>query len=358
MTKYKLLAGTAVVAASLAVTGSASAFTDVDWDWDLDVRTVVNQRITTDVTLTPTGLAVIEDIQIQIGDVTATSTVTGITNNQPGGEIADGEITLFFGGTLDDDDADIPDDAIAGASGEGAAFIINEATADGEGLTSDHFDDINAFDQDGPDGWNFTVTVDTAALELGEALDARTELPEVISAATAVGNNVNIETTVKTDIHEGQYLFDVAEGGEDLNGDLPPIGIMQDGEDTGNDLMSAAFVGALGAVFGVIEKAEISATSRVSDILNATVDSDATAVGNNKSIDLMASTPGDAFLVADINQLSVANVSALSAVRDVELNNYTNLGRLDRAIVDSNAVAVGNNLNISVTSPNMQEPSE
>ena len=64
-----------------------------------------------------------------------------------------------------------------------------------------------------------------------------------------------------------------------------------------------------------------------------------------------AVTPDDAMLVGDFTQVAYANVNATSNVYDVSLNNYTNLGSLDRPIVSSVATAVGNNLAITVTSP-------
>ena len=64
-----------------------------------------------------------------------------------------------------------------------------------------------------------------------------------------------------------------------------------------------------------------------------------------------AVTPDDALVVADYVQGAYANVSALSSVSGVTVNSYTNLGVLDRPLVNSVATAVGNNLSIKVTSP-------
>ena len=88
------------------------------------------------------------------------------------------------------------------------------------------------------------------------------------------------------------------------------------------------------------------------DILNASVDSSATAVGNNLAIAIEAEGP-DRLLMADVTQISVANVTATSTVYDVSLNNYINLGALDRPIVSSVATAVGNNKSISVSAPDV-----
>jgi hypothetical protein len=55
--------------------------------------------------------------------------------------------------------------------------------------------------------------------------------------------------------------------------------------------------------------------------------------------------------MADYTQAAFANVSAASSVTNVSLNSYTNLGTIDRPIVNSVATAVGNNMNIKVSAP-------
>ena len=87
------------------------------------------------------------------------------------------------------------------------------------------------------------------------------------------------------------------------------------------------------------------------NITNATVDSAATAVGNNLTATVNADSADDALVLADIVQFSAADVTADSHVHDVTISNYTSLGLIDRPIVSSVATAVGNNKSITVTSP-------
>jgi hypothetical protein len=96
----------------------------------------------------------------------------------------------------------------------------------------------------------------------------------------------------------------------------------------------------------------------VDDITNASVDSSATAIGNNKGIDLQAATANDAMLVADVNQFAYADMTAMSNVSDVLVENYTNLGLIDRPLVNSVATSIGNNLSVTVESPLSPTPSE
>jgi chitinase len=104
----------------------------------------------------------------------------------------------------------------------------------------------------------------------------------------------------------------------------------------------------------------------VDDIINATVDSTATAVTNNMSVDLAYAVPAanvttfqgghhhspaldsDAVMIGDFKQVALSDTSAVSVVTDVSLNKYKNLGGEFRPIVNSVATAVGNNLSISV----------
>jgi Na+/H+ antiporter NhaD/arsenite permease-like protein len=99
-------------------------------------------------------------------------------------------------------------------------------------------------------------------------------------------------------------------------------------------------------------KAKIRATSTVDGILNATVDSSATAVANN----LTVSMGPNGLLIGDVTQFAYADVTARSKVTDVTLNNYTGLGSLTRPIVSSVATAVGNNASISVKAPVVSAP--
>jgi hypothetical protein len=127
-----------------------------------------------------------------------------------------------------------------------------------------------------------------------------------------------------------------------------------------------ALLTTLSAGAGLLKKADITATSTVNDILNASVESTATAIGNIKSIDVNTANPENGLVIADVAQVSIADVSAYSTVGGglqaltvcdgpcgypgggINLINYTNLGGLP--IVTSNATAIGNVLNIKVNS--------
>ena len=110
---------------------------------------------------------------------------------------------------------------------------------------------------------------------------------------------------------------------------------------------------ALAAFLGFPNPADIKATSRVSDIENASVDSSATAVANNLNVTVQANH-GDRLFMGDVTQVSVANVTARSSVYDVDLDNYSNLGKLKSPIVNSVATAIGNNKSITVSAPGVK----
>ncbi|MBX6322672.1 MAG: hypothetical protein IRY94_12650 [Rhodospirillaceae bacterium] len=152
------------------------------------------------------------------------------------------------------------------------------------------------------------------------------ELPSVVSTATAVGNNQSITADVPVLLHDTQIVH--------------------------------------GDYFG---GAEISAFSLVAGIENASVDSAATAVGNNISVDMSEATDAagaggsfwadssNALLVADITQIDFADVTATSIVHGISIDGTSltapSVDGATAPIVSSVATAVGNNVNITVSVP-------
>ncbi|MFN4090422.1 MAG: hypothetical protein ACK4QW_15450 [Alphaproteobacteria bacterium] len=349
-----------VGAAALIVGVAASpakAFDVVNWEWNLTVNEVVNKRININSTLVPDGMLLLENVQVHVGDVTATSVVSGIDNNAAGGNDNNGATQTVDLGMFGVD-------FNFGSGGQAdlgsATYVTTDAhpQLDPELTSGSVTGGVNG-------GGNVNINVALGTIEVewdmdNGALDA-VDLPEVISVATAVGNNSSITSDVMVQIHEGQFLFNTVEG---LGGNDSPIGDLQGaageailalfsnhGDVNTHHLLGAAVM--VGAIGGLIDKSEVTAVSRVTDILNATVDSAATAVGNNKSITLEARSPNNSVLLGDVTQVSVADVRATSRVQNVDLNNYANLGDLGRPIVSSVATAVGNNLsvNLSTLSP-------
>lgn len=176
------------------------------------------------------------------------------------------------------------------------------------------------------------------------------------SSATAVGNNQSIDSAVSVDLHDGQFLFggfaDNANGGN--AGTLEDVLAATPG--SGNTHTDVAAGLTLAGALGLITPAQVSANSNVTDILNASVDSTATAVGNNMSVNVATATPADMLVMADITQFGYADVAASSNVSNVSVNDYVNfgaagmgaLGDPQMPLVNSAATAVGNNLSIKV----------
>ena len=313
----RLMAGVSAIALGMIAIAStpAVAFDEVNWTWDATVTETVLKNVDINIDIAPTGLVMLEDLQVQIGDVTATSTVAGIHNTQPEGATPGGPQVIDLGtlqstGTYNPTTGVITDGVNADVATEATFLAGTVNTGSPYGVT------LN-FDLG-------TITVDSAPGEAGAPLDALVELPEVVSSATAVGNNTTINADTAVELHETQ----IAVGIDTTFG--------EDGQPSIDDLTLA----------------NIAATSTVSDILNASVDSLATAVGNNLSVSITAAGP-DRLLMADVTQLSGANVSATSDVSDVLVSNYVNLGALDRPLVNSMATAVGNNKSITVNAPSV-----
>ncbi len=349
MTKI-LLGSAALVALSLGYASDAKAFDTVDWEWTKLVKSTETIEIEVIDTFDISGLVEIEKTQVNIGDVTATSTVTGITNNPPGAA-SDGT----FSGTVS---LDIDYET----EGTGTYNPANTSSVSYGGditdVTLDASLAVNAEVSPTAESDNISLTV-SGQIDLTEVgVNDAVDLPSVESVATAVANNQSIESTVAVNLHDGQYnMGDIGVDYYDDTGNLtvPPTALsalmgtsLDVSDNTATDILAIA---TLGAALGIIQQGEVTALSDVKNITNASVDSSATAVGNNLSVDLDANTEGDAFMIADITQFNYANVSASSLVSDVSVNNYADLNVLEGPLVSSVATAVGNNVSISVTSP-------
>jgi hypothetical protein len=122
-----------------------------------------------------------------------------------------------------------------------------------------------------------------------------------------------------------------------------------------------------GAVYDVLDPAKIGATSTVSYISDASVDSTATAIGNITQVTLesdVMETDADCkdkcdpysnhIVIADLTQFAYANITATSSVSHVEVDDYTNMRKITNADgdivpwVNSVATAIGNAVVINV----------
>lgn len=369
--KLRLLAGTAAATLPFALAAPASAFDEVHWEWNKVIDEYIDKDITIDVTFTPDGMLELQDLQVFIGDVDADSIVHDITNNAPttnGGEPQ----TVTLSGRVSDQ-TPINDPGVAGAAGndpDGDGGFAVDAISDNADVEDVGYVNVGGSDQN---EWSLELTIETA--ELGEPLDAETELPEVVSAATAVANNANITSDVMVEMHETQIAFGGFDGDGGENGGVdgsagsaiaavfdnyynPGASTDNPAEDgtntndyTGNIGTSSAIALMVAGAAGIIEPGRVEANSIVWDIENATVDSVATAVANNKSVNLEYAD-GNGVFIGDVTQFAYMDVYSNSFVSDVEISNYSGLGNLDRPIVSSVATSIGNNLSVNVSGVN------
>jgi hypothetical protein len=226
-------------------------------------------------------------------------------------------------------------------------------------------------------------------------LDAKTQLPIVLSSASAIGNNQSITSDVPVMLHDGQFVANVKDqrygchygcnDGYDMaafEASLPMSGGYNGGGNygpEGNLHTSIAGLFTFGAAIGALTKADIEAESIVNYVRNVSVDSSATAVANNMSVSVASDVDGGSscgyrcgdrlsnhVLIGDITQFALANVEATSRVTDVKADGYENMRQLTTATlsptegnlgnviqvptpwVSSVATAVGNNVSINV----------
>lgn len=469
----------------------AQANDEVAWTWKSDIIETINKTLTINFTIDPVGVVHDEIMQIQIGDVSATSYVSGIYNLKPRTEQvigvegykrsqkltidaslaygisgsgkssqyensdqrevrktiertsyeASGSSANTFRGTLDGSlvvssesgepgifvggagaavgwfNLNPPAGNLAGAGVIGAigAGAISEGDASFDSELGGSWRTTNrttastnssqeaireasnrysaergySYEHSGQGSGSFKLDIQsediTRIYGLYPALqDATKELPKVVSNAAAFGNMISIESDVMVEEHSIQVVadrncelnrgataglrgdcsvnFDKADF--DLDADYSindaPVNL-----DTQNHFHDVGLFAALSGGAGLLTKANISAVSAVDDILNASVESTATAIGNFKSIDLASAKNDNGVVLADITQVSIADVSAMSTVGGgprilcvsegcngvyggIEIVNYNNLGGM--TIAKSTATAIGNAVNISVNS--------
>ena len=109
-TNKVLLASAAVAVMGMAMASQpAMAFDTVNWEWNKLIEETVIKDVNVTIDVSPTGMTEIEKMQILIGDVTASSSVTNVSNNPPG-EIVDGVLQVedFFHITSATDDSTDP----------------------------------------------------------------------------------------------------------------------------------------------------------------------------------------------------------------------------------------------------------
>ncbi|KZD08760.1 hypothetical protein [Oceanibaculum pacificum] len=336
--KGALLAGASGLAVAFVMTAQpAQAFDKVDWTWNADVTQRVRANVDINIALDPTGLAMVEDLQVSIGDLTARSVVNGVNNNQPntggtGPQVVDLGI-LEFTGTRDLQSGEVTSTGIATDVANESTFSNGTVNTLGDGVTM-----------------NFDLGTITVAAQPGTgSFNALSDLPEVISAATAVANNTSIQADTSVQLHEGQFAMGSSNVSDSDANSLGELGVVLANGDVNSNLIGAALIGT-GALTGAIKPAAISAVSSVANVLNASVDSAATAVANNLTVTVEA-VGDDRALIADVVQVAIADVSATSSVSNLNVNSYTNLGRLDAPMVSSVASALGNNKSITVRAP-------
>ena len=334
--KKALFATAAVIALGTGMTPkSAHAFDNVNWSWDKTVTETVIKDVNINIENNPSGMLELEKIQTQVGDVTATSNVHDIKNNPPSDGAGDGTVSI-------DTTIDLTAD-----------YDSNQAGNPVTGLTinSPGFTDGNASGSDDQNANQVHLTFDLQGDVpfTPEGAQDAADLPSILSDATAVGNNQQIASDVSLELHDGQFLY----GGYNPEYQGQPLMSINTSGVSGNVNTNAAAWLTFASALGGLEPASITASSDVSSILNASVDSTATAVGNNTDIALTATTPADALMIGDLTQYAYADVSATSSVNCVSVNGYANMSALDGPLVSSRATAVGNNMSIKVTSPSL-----
>ena len=400
--KTALMGGVAALAlgiSSVGVTTEAQAFDVVTWNWDLDVLETVDKQVTIDVTVNPIGDITDQIMQLHVGNIATYSSVNGVYNipirdkelKPVEGYKAeyvldvdvDAKLDLEISEKGDRDDAAILQGYFVYGFGRLSSFRPSGGEIGGGFFEGRAFASIDA-DLD----FELDITKTESLVIHGlrhVPLDAPTELPEVRSVATSVGNSINIESDTMVQEHSLQITSDSIWADRDL--EFPPIFTDVDvsvnadydltlngaNVSTSNVFHNLAITRMLAANAGFIDKAQITSESYVDNIYNASVDSQATSAGNVKTITLDTDNAQNAVVLADITQVAIADLSATSIVGSprricreilceqpsglvnglgggITIYGYNNFGALDKPIVNSVATSIGNAVNITVKS--------
>lgn len=407
-----LAASLGVLAIGALAASPAMAFDNLEWNWQKDIEQKEKIDVKIDLDIDITGMVEVEKLQIFLGDAEAESLVHKIYNDPtPEGDKPHGPPKP----------PEPPKPHVFGKNGHDNNNGCDTRSRGKDNCGGGH---------DGPK--------DPPEVEV-KLLDATTELPIVLSSASAIGNNQSISSDVPIFLHDGQFVANVKEdhrggdnhcdnrgrcqeppkpafnpdalasassgGGFNSNGHYDP-------GPQGNLHTLIAGLFGLGAVTGELKHADITATSKVWDVRNVSVDSSATAVANNISVNLASDVDGSSsgstarftnggsngggnncgpsngrggnnnchndddddvggtisnhVVIADITQFALANVTATSHVKDVKASGYSNMRELTTSTlstkegepgytidvptpwVSSVATAVGNNVSINV----------
>lgn len=161
------------------------------------------------------------------------------------------------------------------------------------------------------------ITNDVVNLS-GLALD---DVVAVETTSTALGNSAALESDVSV-----QFDMNQTYGGVDVT-----LG-----------------TGLTGTIADVSLPGVLAASSITTGVVNGTVDSDATAIANNMTADLVTTSGSDAFLIGNNIQTAYAVATANSLVDGVIFNDVTGLGTLVDPAVSSVSTALGNNLGVTI----------
>ena len=92
----------------------------------------------------------------------------------------------------------------------------------------------------------------------------------------------------------------------------------------------------------------VTADSAALTVTNAAVDTSATAVANNLTVDLEYATSDDAIAIGNNVQSAMADVTATSTADTVSIVGFSGLGDLPEPVVNSSSTGVGNNFSVDV----------
>jgi hypothetical protein len=301
-----LAASLGVLAAGALAAGPAMAFDVVDWNWYKNKYQTEWINVDIDVDIESTGLVEIEKLQIFFGNSVAVANTHDVINTQfdSGGNWRDVYYSCYCYGKV---------------------WVPN-------------------------------------------ALDAQWHLPEVTTAASAFGNLQVITSDVPVFLHDAQFVANDSSYSDTYGYSNFASMVASAGYGYGNIHTDLAKAFTVGTVYNLLTPANIGAYANTTWIVNATVDNTATAAANLIQVNLESDVDGmgqyattscmygycdtdrlsNHVVQADITQFAYANVGAVANVQGVYVDNYSNLAKIDRSLVNNVATSIGNGVIVNV----------
>lgn len=288
--RAKLFGSVAAVALLGAASGPAQAFDSTYWQWDFDNYQNIFNNAWVWASFYPSGITAVEEIQVYVGDVTATAILDGDYVAPDSATVTSGTIdfTVSWEGTQDD----TPDPSTFGTDTDGSLATLG-GDLSGTGV-------LNGILDEGSDEMSLTASfedIEVEGLEITfnyEPVDANEGLGHAVQEVSAVGVVASIESNFPVYADQVQVLI----GANEYDSDDLPWNEHHHGHHGGGNWMTDV----VEILTDLVDQSEISAFAAAGSFWNPVeiaIDQSVQAVAEMYSITLEVDEP---YVIASANE--------------------------------------------------------